>query len=267
LDANWLAIFGTDFGPDREAHKMLGISYMLQGGSVAHNDDPSIMEPASGGEWQIDPPHIMVVSPKQWDLAVFTNDHHSGGPWIMFGGTPAEHVMIPVEAVALESEAGDDKIANAMSAGPSSIAEEAAIMDWPAEAGGELVELRPGTNGWTCVPDDPTTPTNDPMCLDAVWLEWLKAGLAGSERNVTSVGFAYMLQGGSVPDNDDPTLMEPPAGAEWQIDPPHIMILSPDGLDPADYSTDHHSGGPWIMFEGTPAEHLMVPVVEVEAHH
>jgi hypothetical protein len=99
-----------------------------------------------------------------------------------------------------------------------------------------------------------------------VWLEWLKAGMAGTERNIASVGFNYTLQGGSVADNDDPTLMEPAAGEEWQIDPPHLMILSPDGFDPADSSTDHHSGGPWIMFEGTPAEHLMVPVVEVEGH-
>jgi hypothetical protein len=40
------------------------------------------------------------------------------------------------------------------------------------------------------------------------------------------------------------------------------MIISPDDLDPAVYSTDPHSGGPWIMFGGTPAEHLMVPVTE-----
>ena len=138
-------------------------------------------------------------------------------------------------------------------------------MDWPASAGGELTELRPGTNGWTCLPDDTTTPTNDPICVDAVWLEWLKAGLAGTERNVTSVGFNYMLQGGSVADNDDPALMEPVAGEEWQVDPPHIMILSPDGFDPSVYSTDHHSGGPWIMFEGTPSEHLMVPTTDASS--
>jgi hypothetical protein len=149
-----------------------------------------------------------------------------------------------------------------MSAGPASIAQDAAVMDWPAEPGGELVELRAGSNGWTCLPDDATTPTNDPMCLDAMWLAWLKAGMAGTERNVTAVGFAYMLQGGSVADNNDPTIMEPPDGQEWQIDPPHIMIISPDDLDPAVYSTDPHSGGPWIMFGGTPAEHLMVPVTE-----
>jgi hypothetical protein len=34
-------------------------------------------------------------------------------------------------------------------------------MDWPAELGGELVELRPGTKGWSCAPDDPANPVNE----------------------------------------------------------------------------------------------------------
>jgi hypothetical protein len=262
FDPNWQAIFGKEFGPDREAHTQLGVSYMLQGGSVADNDDPSVIEPAAGAEWQIDPPHIMVANPQPWDMAVHSNIHDSGGPWVMFGGTPLEHVMIPVEMVEIQSEAGDDKIANALSAGPASITADAAVMDWPAEPGGDMTELRPGTNGWTCLPDDPTTPTNDPVCADAVWLAWFQAVVAGEEPEVTNIGFAYMLQGGSVADNDDPTVMEPAAGAEWQVDPPHIMILSPNELDPSLYAAGHDAGGPWVMFGGTPVEHIMVPVID-----
>jgi len=180
----------------------------------------------------------------------------------MFGGSPIEHVMFPIEMVPLESEAGDDKIANALSAGPTSIREDAAVMDWPSEAGGELTELQAGTNGWTCLPDDPTTPTNDPVCVDDVWLEWFKAVVAGEEPEVTSVGFAYMLQGGSVADNNDPSIMEPAAGAEWQSDPPHVMIVSPEPLDLTLYSTDQHAGGPWVMFGGTSFEHIMFPITD-----
>ena len=165
FDANWQLTNGVAFGPEREAHSALGLAYMLNGGNAADNDDPSVVEPAAGQEWQTDPPHVMVNSPIQWDPAVYSNDHHSGGPWVMFGGTPIEHVMFPIEMVPLESEAGDDKIANALSAGPTSIREGAAVMDWPAEAGGELTELRPGTNGWTCMPDDPAESYQRPrMC-------------------------------------------------------------------------------------------------------
>ena len=81
-----------------------------------------------------------------------------GDVWRNSRGAP----HVPVEMVPLESEAGDDKIANALSAGPASITADAAVMDWPSEAGGELTELRAGTNGWTCLPDNPhvlpTTP-------------------------------------------------------------------------------------------------------------
>ena len=53
------------------------------------------------------------------------------------------------------------------------------------------------------------------MCLDEQWVIWLKAYLAGEDPELTAVGFAYMLQGGSDTNNADPTLTEPPAGGEW----------------------------------------------------
>jgi hypothetical protein len=98
-----------------------------------------------------------------------------------------------------------------------------------------------------------------------VWTEWFKAVVAGTDPVVTSIGFAYMLQGGTVVDNDDPTA-KPTDGQEWQIDPPHFMVVSPESWDPSLYSTDHHSGGAWIMFGGTPREHIMVPVAD-PVHH
>ena len=54
-----------------------------------------VMEPAAGQEWQIDPPHIMVLSPLGWDAEIFPPDIDSG-PWIMFDDTPYEHLMFPV---------------------------------------------------------------------------------------------------------------------------------------------------------------------------
>jgi len=45
------------------------------------------------------------------------------------------------------------------------------------------------------------------------------------------------------------------------------LAIVPGDLDPADFSTDHTSGEPYIMWEGTPYEHLMVPVTDMEHHH
>jgi hypothetical protein len=182
----------------------------------------------------------------------------------MFQGTPAEHLMVPVETIAIIEtvESDEDKIASAMSAAPMAIAQDAAIQDWPSEPGGEAKELRAGSNGWVCRPDDPATPGNDPRCWDPNWRKLNGTAFGPDREAVSNPGIAYMLQGDSVADNDDPTLTEPPAGQEWQNGPPHIMINSPQPLDPALFSKDPHSGGPWLMYGGTPREHLMVPVQE-----
>ncbi|MCL4835875.1 MAG: hypothetical protein KJZ86_25780 [Caldilineaceae bacterium] len=151
-------------------------------------------------------------------------------------------------------------IRNAMSAAPLSIAQNATILGWPTEAGGGMTVLREGTNGWTCVPDDPSSPTNDPMCLDRMWVAWLEAYMTGSEPQFTSVGLAYMLQGGSGASSSDPTATAPPPGQEWLIVPPHMMIVSPQPFDQTLFSTDPASGGPFVVWAGTPYEHLVIPV-------
>jgi len=49
--------------------------------------------------------------------------------------------------------------------------------------------------------------------------------------------------------------------------PPHIMVLMPEGSDLTAFSTDHLAGGPWVMWAGTPYEHIMMPVTEVDHEH
>src|SRR5262245_12835642 len=67
------------------------------------------------------------------------------------------------------------KIANAMSAAPSSISAKATILDWPAKEGAAPEVLRAGTNGWSCFPDSPETKGNDPVCVDSAWLNLFEA--------------------------------------------------------------------------------------------
>jgi hypothetical protein len=169
------------------------------------------------------------------------------------------------EAVARHSDADTQaKIENAVSAAPSSLAAKATILDNALDDAGKFVVLRDGSNGWFCFPDLPTSPGNDPQCLDQTWLDWNYAYLAGEAPTVTVPGLAYMLQGGSDPSNTDPLATEPPAGEEWVATPPHIMIVLPGELDQSVFSTDHHSGQPYIMWAGTPYEHIMMPVAEGE---
>src|SRR5260370_36256323 len=88
------------------------------------------------------------------------------------------------------------KIANALSAGPASITEDAAVIDWPANPRDGMSHgrvLRHGTNGWTCMPDGPGKPQHDPMCVDDTMMKGLLATLARKQPDIDRVGLSYML--------------------------------------------------------------------------
>ena len=156
------------------------------------------------------------------------------------------------------------KIENAMSAALSTISANATILDWETDDAGNFVVLREGSNDWSCFPDITSTPGNDPQCNDQAWMDWTYALFAGEEPNITVPGLAYMLQGGSDASNTDPAATEPAAGEDWVSSPPHVMLLLPGDLDQSVFSTDHASGEPYIMWAGTPYEHIMMPAAEGE---
>jgi hypothetical protein len=159
------------------------------------------------------------------------------------------------------------QIANAMSAAPLAISQEAAIYGFPADESGEMVLLREGTNDWTCFTDWPASPSNDPMCNDPTFTAWYDAFLTGEAPEIPQPGISYMLLGGDDTSNTDPFASTPAAGEEWVTTPPHLMLVVPGGLDPEVFTTDHTSGEPYIMWEGTPYEHLMIPVADMEHDH
>lgn len=89
----WLEAYMTGAVPEIDG---VGIAYLLQGASTASNADPYAMEPASGEEWLIDPPSLMVFVPGKLDPALFTAQPGSGDIYIMWPDTPYEHLMVPV---------------------------------------------------------------------------------------------------------------------------------------------------------------------------
>jgi len=150
------------------------------------------------------------------------------------------------------------KIANAMTAAPAAVSRNATVVEM-AE-GGSVKTLRQGTNGWTCVPDDPSTPGNDPMCLDPNAMEWLHAYIAKSAPP-EKVGFIYMLQGGWDFSNIDPYATKP--DGKPTITGPHAMVVGPGVKGVPGY--DRTGNGvnpaiPYVMWKDSPYEHLMIPV-------
>lgn len=240
----------------------IGLNIMMMGGTEVSTTDPNVTEPAPGEDYIRTPPHLMVTVPWDLDPADFSVDGTSGLPYIMWEGTTLEHLMIPVNLTDFEE--ADPQIKNAMSAAPLVVAKDATIVAFPTEPGGEMQVLREGTNGWTCYTDWTVSPTNDPECNDPMFEAWFTALMSGeaSPPEITKPGIAFMLQGGSDPSNTDPMAAAPAAGEDWVTSPAHIMLIAPGGFDPKDYSTDPASGEPFIMWEGTPYEHLMFPVAD-----
>lgn len=165
--------------------------------------------------------------------------------------TLAVFALVPAALAAQQDR--DAMIKVAMSAAPPAIAGGATVMDMAGNT------LRAGTNGWVCLPDIPSSPGMDPMCLDATWQGWAQAWQNHTMPEVKAVGLAYMLAGGSDASNTDPFATEPAPGHKWIDSGPHVMILLPDMSLADGLPTDPNSGGPYVMWKGTPYAHIMMP--------
>ena len=170
----------------------------------------------------------------------------------MMGAEPAK------KAAKAPSDA--ELIASAMKAAPESVAKGATIVTM--EAGGAMRTLRKGTNGFTCMPDNPETPGPDPMCFDAGSAGWIHAWLNHQTPPAGKIGLMYMLAGGTDASNTDPYAKKPTATNHWIKTGPHVMIV---GAEPSFYdaypkSADPNTAVPYVMWAGTPYQHLMAPV-------
>jgi hypothetical protein len=151
-------------------------------------------------------------------------------------------------------------IASAMRAAPATIAKGAGIVVMGAD--GKMRTLREGKNGFTCMPDSPTTPGPDPMCMDKNAWEWAGAWMSHKPPAVGKIGLMYMLEGGTDASNTDPYATKPDGKNHWIKTGPHFMIV---GADPAFYAgypsgPDPDTSAPYVMWAGTPYQHLMAPV-------
>ena len=81
-----------------------------------------------------------------------------------------------------------------------------------------------------------------------------------AQPKVSGTGIAYMLRGDKGASNTDPFATGPSADNQWVVSPAHIMVLYDDPKMLDAFPTDPKSGGPWVMWKGTPYAHLMVPV-------
>lgn len=169
--------------------------------------------------------------------------------------------LIVASTTAMAKTPSDAKlIASAEHAAPAAVAKGATIVAMGAD--GKMRTLREGHNGFTCMPDNPATPGPDPMCMDKNAFAWAGAWMAHKPPPPGKVGFMYMLEGGTDFSNTDPYATKPGPGNHWIRTDSHVMIV---GADQAFYdmypkSPDPDTKMPYVMWAGTPYQHLMVPV-------
>ena len=140
-------------------------------------------------------------------------------------------------------------------AAPADVLKDATIMNMSAE--GEMTIIRPGTNGWTCM-DSP----GGAMCADAGGMAWGKAWQSKGPAP-QMLGFIYMLKGDNGGSNTDPYATTETSGNNWVKTGPHVMIVGAEAesmMQGYPRSATPDPAKPYVMWPGTPYEHLMLPI-------
>ena len=173
------------------------------------------------------------------------------------GAQPSAHGPVADEEVREPPTTDEELIKSAMSAAPPSISQEATILLLHNQMFPKT--LREGKNGWTCMPDVPTRPGPDPICLDKNGLEWFMAIHDKKKAPpANKVGIGYMLMGSSDFSNTDPFATHP--NGPFVSNGPHIMVTGlGNRLDDLPTTPDDISR-PYVMYPKTPYAHLKIPI-------
>ena len=99
------------------------------------------------------------------------------------------------------------------------------------------------------------------MCWDKNAGDWIDAYLNHKAPPAGKIGLMYMLAGGTDASNTDPYAMKPTTANHWIKTGPHVMIV---GADASFYDTYPKARiptpSPYVMWAGTPYQHLMAPI-------
>ena len=153
----------------------------------------------------------------------------------------------------------EQKIADALRAGPAFVTKDAVIADWPADPKDPNAQyriLRPGKSNWTCLPGVPSYPHDEPMCLDKTSMQWIKDSLAGRPVQIAQIGVMYMYTGAWVQDLHGTSHSE---DQTYHVGP-HVMIITPHNEDLATFSHDGSDGQPYVAhLPGRSELYLVMP--------
>ena len=98
------------------------------------------------------------------------------------------------------------------------------------------------------------------MCSDPAAMEWAKAWQTHAPPP-DKVGFIYMLNGDNGASNTDPWATKSEPSNHWIKTGAHVMIVGPPAKTMAGYPRTENPDPtkPYVMWAGSPYEHLMLP--------
>lgn len=164
-------------------------------------------------------------------------------------------VAVAAAARAQQPPAADAAhIAKVMTAAPPAVVKNATIV--AMDKNGAMRTVQSGTNDFTCT----VIPDGTPMCTDKNGWAWMTAMMT-NKTPPDAIGFAYMLAGDSGASNTDPMATAATPQNHWVKTGPHVMIVGP-GAKTLGYprGADPDPSKPYVMWAGTPYEHVMIPV-------
>jgi hypothetical protein len=150
----------------------------------------------------------------------------------------------------------DQELMNALKdSAPAAVLKDATILNTGAD--GQMKPIKKGTGGFTCM----NTP-GGAMCADEAGMAWGEAWQTKAPPP-QKLGFIYMLRGDNGTSNTDPYATKETAYNNWIQTGPHVMIVGAEAKSmlaayPRDAKPDPSK--PYVMWRGTPYEHLMLPV-------
>jgi hypothetical protein len=148
-----------------------------------------------------------------------------------------------------------DYIKRVSTAAPSQIVDGATIVRMKNDS---MTTLKKGTNEFTCM----IGAANEvPMCLDPGAMAWAHE-LQTHGPATDKTGFIYMLAGDTGASNTDPFATGKTADNHWVQTGSHVMIVGAAVKQMTGYprTAEADPTKPYVMWPGTPYEHLMIPV-------
>ena len=101
----WIQAYVSGKTPKLERDTII---YMQAGDEGYDNTDPTVVEKkdAKPGQWIESGGHVMLMPKDPRAIAKFTDDFNVGSPYVMFGGTPYAHLMIPTDGAYYQYQKG-----------------------------------------------------------------------------------------------------------------------------------------------------------------